>query len=122
MRLGSKINNASYNSRLTDNNTSSLRGSLRSIASSPLTNGSDTGPLRLHYRTGSSIRFKSTVHSDEMTELDDNFMYMYHRGDQNMNRFVSIYCQVQVFLFDNFWWVRLITDRVKNLVGNTTLC
>lgn len=90
MRLGSKTNNASYNSRLTDNNTSSLRGSLRSVASSPLTNGNDSGPLRLQYRAGSSIRFKSSVLSDEMTELDDNFIYSYHRGDQNMNRFVSI--------------------------------
>lgn len=91
MRLGSKTNNASYNSRLTDNNTSSLRGSLRSVASSPLTNGNESsGPLRLQYRAGSSIRFKSTVLSDEMTQLDDNFMYSYHRGDQNMNRFVSI--------------------------------
>lgn len=101
MRMGSKPNNASYNSRLTDHNTSSLRGSLRSVASSPVTNGNDTGPLRLQYRTGSAIRYKTGVLSDGLTELDDNFMYSCHRTDrnQNMNRFVSIF--LRVLLFDN---------------------
>lgn len=92
MRMGSKINNASYNSRLTDHNTSSLRGSLRSVASSPVTNGNDSGPLRLQYRTDSGMRLKTSTISDDITELDDNFMYSCHRTDsnQNINRFVSI--------------------------------
>lgn len=96
MRMGSKPNNASYNSRLIDHNTSSLRGSLRSVASSPVTNGTDSGPLRLQYKSGSGIRFKSSILPDGMAELDDNFMYSSHRTDsnQNMNRFVSIFPRV----------------------------
>lgn len=119
MRLGSKTNNASYNTRLTDNNTSSLRGSLRSVASSPLTNGNECGPLRLQYRAGSSIRYKSSsVRSDEkMTELDDNFMYSYHRGDQNMNRFVSIYCPLKFFYLIRFFLIS-IGDQIKKLACN----
>lgn len=98
--MGSK-SIASSNSRLTDHNTSSLRGSLRSVASSPVTNNNDSGPLKLQYRAGSGMRYKSGVLSDGLTELDDNFMYSSRRTDrnQNMNRFVSI--PLRVLLFDN---------------------
>ncbi|XP_017769983.1 PREDICTED: band 4.1-like protein 4, partial [Nicrophorus vespilloides] len=81
-RLGSKTSNTSYNnSRLsTPEHNTSLRGSLRSIASSPVTNGNE-GPLRLQYRMSSSIRSKSSAASD----LDDNYMYAYNRADKNQN-------------------------------------
>jgi len=73
----SNIANSYNNSRLsTPEHNTSLRGSLRSIAS----NGNE-GPLKLQYRTGSSsIRSKCSANSD----LDDNFMY-YNRTDTNQN-------------------------------------
>lgn len=85
IRTGSKTSNASSNSHLTDHNNSSLRGSLRSIASNPVTNGNETGPLRVQYRMGSSLRSKCSVISDTKSEFDDNYIYSSHITDTNQN-------------------------------------
>ncbi|KAF2898763.1 hypothetical protein ILUMI_07413 [Ignelater luminosus] len=86
VRMGSKHSNASYsdNSHLTHHNISSSRSSLRSITSSPMANDNDSGPLRLQYRMGSSIRSKSSTVSGGNHELD-NFIYSYQRADTNQN-------------------------------------
>lgn len=102
VRMGSKHSNASYsdNSHLTHHNISSSRSSLRSITSSPMANDNDSGPLRLQYRMGSSIRSKSSTVSGGNHELD-NFIYSYQRADtnQNISQFpVSTYIAVTVLV------------------------
>nr|XP_022901841.1 band 4.1-like protein 4 isoform X2 [Onthophagus taurus] len=85
MRSGSKYSNSPYNSPLTEFIHPSLRGSLRSVASSPANNGNDSGPLRLQYKTGSSVRSKCSIISDTKSEIDDNYMFSGHRTDTNQN-------------------------------------
>lgn len=101
VRMGSKVSNAFYsdNSHLTHHNASSLRSSLRSNTSSPMANDNGSGPLRLQYRMGSSIRSKSSTLYEGDHELD-NFIYTCQRTDtnQNIDRFpVSTYYEKIIF-------------------------